>query len=670
MRNEVEYEVMNQGRIIEYIDRGSFVCTLCMQDKGNRLHLLTSSNREVNLSPKRALLVSAASIDTLSPRESLLDRLKQIEALRDRLKKEVEVRELWDLIRDEDESFDYKCLAELCFGDAVTDDHISALVRALFENKLYFRMKDGRFLPNSEERVDEIIRQREEEALKEEKLRLGSTWLKDVFKDRSVEPPPCEKEIIDLLIELALYGDEAPNLKDGRELLLRAGIPDIQQTRSLLIRLGIWEEDENIELLRLDLRTSFNEEQLQESAQLGGVEIGTTECEDLRDFAAMTIDGPLTRDFDDALSIEIVDDMIQLGIHIADVAQVMLPDSILDKEASLRGSSLYLPRRQIPMLPPSLSQDTLSLKEGCDRRAISLISRFDSGGNLLDYRFVPSLIKVHRQLSYDHVNEIYRQDKLLEQMYRLTQLMRQKRLEQGALILSLPEVAVKIDPSSAITLELIDQETPSRIIVAELMIFYNWLTARFCKDNRIPVLYRCQQEPGERISVDEADYVYFVFKQRRKLNPLMINTEPKPHAGLGLDVYTQASSPIRRYLDLVVQRQIRNFLLNRPTLYNKEELEKIRMAVEPVLKDLGRAKRNRTRYWIQKYLLQHIGENFSALILYAMKKSYRILLTDFLLVAEMKREGGMDFSEGDHILVKVKKADPWNALLKLEYARR
>ncbi|MEE9611142.1 MAG: hypothetical protein V3W19_07815, partial [Desulfatiglandales bacterium] len=125
-----------------------------------------------------------------------------------------------------------------------------------------------------------------------------------------------------------------------------------------------------------------------------------------------------------------------------------------------------------------------------------------------------------------------------------------------------------------------------------------------------------------------------------------------------------------RYLDLVVQRQIRSFLLNKSSVYDEEELEGIRMSVEPVLKALERVKRNRIRYWIQKYLLQHTGEKFSALILDTMKSKYRILLTDFLLVAEMRRENGQSFSAGQRITVAVKKSDPWNDLLNLEYVGR
>ena len=658
---------MNQGKTIEYIEQGRIVCTICLQDKGNRLHLLTPSNREINLASKRILLVSGSSIDTLSSREKLLNSLKQTDKLRNRLKSEVRVNELWELINEENDSFDYKYLAHLCFGETATGDHISALVRALFEDKFYFRMREGRFIPNSKERVEQIAKKYEEDALREKTLGAGSTWLRNILQNRATQEPPNKKDIVELLISIALYEKEAPDFMYGKELLSRAGISDIRQAGDLLIRLGIWEEDENLDLLRSGIRIFFNEELINESKNLAGIETEANGREDLRDLPTITIDGPLTRDFDDALSIEIDHHTIQLGIHITDVAGFIPKNSPLDREACLRASSLYLSRRQIPMLPPGLSEDTLSLKQGHDRPAISLVSSFDMSGNLLDYRFTPSLIRVQKQLTYDQVNELYKHEDPLEQMHRLSQSMLQRRIEQGALILSSPEVSISVDSDSSVSLNKIDQDTPSRAIVAEFMIFYNWMAARFCRDNHIPILYRSQGEPVERLLSDDKDYLYFLFKQRRKLSRLIIDAEPKHHAGLGRDVYTNLSSPIRRYMDLVAQRQIRNFLFHDTPVYNKEELDKIRISVEPILKDLVRIKRNRVQYWTKKYFFQNPGEKISALVLDIMKDRYRILLTDFLLVEYLRKQNDLKFNEGERITVKIKQSDPWNDKLVLEY---
>lgn len=627
---------------------------------------MTPLNREVNISPKRALLFSGASMDIAMLREDLLNRLREIEAQRKKLRENVEVKELWELVRDGKERFDYTDLAQLSFGEKVTDDHVSALVRALFDDRLYFKMKEGCFLPNSEEMVEQIVKQREEEARREKRLKEGSAWLRDHLRNKSPQAPSCKEEIIALLIELALYGKDAPNYRHAGDLLLKAGVSDIQQTRQILVNLGIWNEDENLDLHRLDIKTSFNEAASRASDQLAGVKIDEQGREDLRDLKAFTIDGPLTKDFDDALSLEIRSDSILLGIHIADVAGVIPPDHILDKEASQRGSSLYLPSRDIPMIPPNLSQDILSLKQGCDRPALTLLCRFDKACRLLESRFVPSLVRVKRQLTYDQVNELYMKEDALRQAHELSQVLRQERIDQGALILSLPDVSVKIQSDASVSLELLDQETPSRTMVAEFMILYNWLAGKFCRDNGIPILYRCQEKPSEILPMGDAGYPFYVFKQRRKLKPLRIDTEPRPHAGLGLDMYTNVSSPIRRYLDLVSQRQIRGHLLEGSFVYNREQLEEIWAEVQPLLKNIATVKRNRTRYWMQKYLRSHVGKVFPALVLDTLRNRWRILLTDFLMVTEIRRENSQEFHQGQQIMVKVKKSDPWNDLLSLK----
>ncbi len=662
---------MNQGKIVEYIDHGDFIIALCLQDDGSRLHLLTATNREMNLSAKRAIFLSNSFINVQSPREELLRKLKKAEEERNRLKEHVHVQELWELVKDESESYDHAYLAQLCFGEQVTDDHISGLVRALFEDKLYFKMKDDRFVPNSEEKIANALAQVAQEASREEKLREGSEWLRGVLENKPVQEPRGREEITKVLADLALYGEESPTLKFGKELLQRAGVSDIREARRILVSLGIWSEDENLDLLRFEIRVSFSEEQLRESELICAAEAPPGgEREDLRDLRVWTIDGPTTRDFDDALSLGVEEDRIHLGIHIADVASVIEPDSLLDEEASQRGTSLYLPRYQIPMIPVALSQETLSLKQGCDRPAMSLIAVLDRDGNLLESRFVPSLVRVEKQWTYDEVNQSFDEEPLFREMGRLSQLMRQRRLDQGALVLSLPEIAVEVTPQGSIVLQKVEQDTPSRQMVAEFMIFYNWLAARFCKEHQIPAIYRRQEAPAERLSPEEISYIYYVFKQRRKLSPLSIHTEPKPHSSLGVDMYTTVTSPIRRYYDLLVQRQIRNYLCRGTPLYTREDIEKKKLVLDSLLKSMELLTRNSTRYWIQKYLAQHIGEKLPGLVLDVIRNKYRVLLSDVLLIAEVKRENGQNLHEGQEIMVKIRKSDPWQDYLKVDIEKR
>lgn len=659
---------MNQGRIVEYIEAGNIVGAVCLSEDGNKLHLLTPSNREVNLPPKRALLISGSALNTQTTREDLLQHLKGVIEKRNRLSEQVQVRDVWDLVRDENEVFGFKYLAQLCFGEEVTDDQISALVRALFEDKLHFKLKDGAFLPNSETRIDLVLREREEAKQKEKTLQEGSRWLAQVLESRAEGEPSCKKEIVDLLVQLALYREDAPDQKFGKELLSRAGISDLGEVRGLLVRLGVWEEDENLDLLRLKVRTSFSEQEIEEAERISKTPIDGSEREDLRTLHVITIDGALTRDFDDSLSLQVQDGVIHLGIHISDVAAMIPMGGPLDKGSEERGTSLYLAGRQIPMLPPALSEEALSLKQDADRPAVSLLCRVSPEGDLLESRFTASLVRVKSRLNYDQVDGLCSQDERLSQLHRLSVALRRKRIENGAMLLPLPEVYVQIGEDGTLSIKLSSQETPSKVIVSELMIFYNWMAARYCRDHRIPCLYRCQADPSEIICREGADPLYATLKQRSKVSPLEIDAKPRGHSGLGLDVYTNVTSPIRRYFDMFIQRQIRHSLLGAAPPYTTDDLEKMRMSLAPMLRDLERLKRGHLRYWILKYLMGESGKTLPALILGVAKTKYRIVLRDFLLITEMRRQEGQNLREGEEILVRVKKVDPWEDILRLEYA--
>jgi exoribonuclease-2 len=232
----------------------------------------------------------------------------------------------------------------------------------------------------------------------------------------------------------------------------------------------------------------------------------------------------------------------------------------------------------------------------------------------------------------------------------------------------MPELDIKIDENSFVTFNLVSQDTPSRMIVAEMMILFNWLAARFCGDHNIPIFYRGQKDPSEKLALDENGYIYYVFRQRRKLNPLTISMEPAPHSGMGLDAYSQLSSPIRRYFDLVCQRQMMNFLLHGTLYYNREELDRIRMQVQASIKNLNLVRRKRVMYWIQRYLQNRIGTEIPAIVLDVMKGAVRIILTDFLVTVEMKREPGTKLVPGEKIAVKTVKSDPANDILTMEFA--
>jgi exoribonuclease-2 len=622
----------------------------------------------VSISPKRALLISSTTLDISGLREELLNELKIAEKRRTDYMAKVPVQDLWGLTHEENETFTYKYLAQLSFGDNVNDDHISALVRALFADKVYFKMKDDYFIPNSPDKVEQIRKARGAAELREREITEGANFLKQVINDRYPEEPPLKEKIIEILVQLALYGRDAPDLKVGKEMFSRAGIKDIDRARHLLVKLDIWGEHENLDLHRLKTRIDFNEPVLKEADIAIRKEIDSSDREDLTDLSVFTIDGPLTRDFDDALSLQPIDGGHRLGIHITDLSPFIQVDEHLDKEACLRASSIYLPVNQIPMFPSSLSNNALSLVKGFNRLAISLMVDFDKGWNINNYRFIPTIVRVEEQLTYDQVNAAYTGDPVLLALYQLAQALQQERAVNGALLIPLPEIHFEFDDNSDIQIRLIEQETPARMIVSECMILYNWLAARFASETALPILYRSQEPPQERLSTDESNYIYYVFQQRRRLHPLFIDTIPQQHSGLGVDVYTNATSPLRRYMDLLVQRQIHSALLKKGPVYTESRLKELTILIQQTLRDIDLMKRNQIRYWALKYLAGLINHSFNAIVFQKLRYKYLIILTDFLLVADLPTATGPELSPREHIKVVVKRSDPWDDVLVLELA--
>ena len=659
---------MAEGKIIEYIDQRKIVLSVCLKDRVSKLQLLTLSNHEVSVSPKRVLLISSTTLNISRSREELLKELKVIEKRRMDYMTEVSVQDLWELTHEENEIFTYKYLAQLSFGKSVTDDHISALVRALFADRIFFKMKDDYFIPNSPDKVEQIRKAKDAAELREREINEGASFLKEVINNRYPKDPPLKEKILEILVQLALYGKDAPDFKLGKEMFSLAGIKDIDKARHLLVKLNIWHEDENLDLHRLKIRTDFSEPVLKEADIVARKKIDTSGREDLTDLSIFTIDGPYTRDFDDALSLQPIDKGYRLGIHITDVTPFIKVDGYLDREASSRASSIYLPVNQIPMFPSGLSNNALSLVKGFKRLAISLFADFDRDWNLNYYRFIPTIVRIEKQLTYDQVNAVYVDDPILSPLYRLSQALRQKRAANSALLIPLPEIHFGFQNNSGLHVSLIEQDTPARVMVSECMILYNWLAAKFASEKALPILYRSQKPPQEILFDDESKYIYYVFQQRRKLYPLSINTIPQPHSGLGVDVYTNATSPLRRYMDLLVQRQIHSDMLKEKPIYTESRLKELSMLIQQTLKDIDLMKRNRIRYWILKYLAGRISDSFNAIVFQKLKYKYLIILTDFLFVADLPIGSSLELSAGEEINVVVKKSDPRDDILILELA--
>src|SRR6476660_4600173 len=236
--------------------------------------------------------------------------------------------------------------------------------------------------------------------------------------------------------------------------------------------------------------------------------------EDLRNQFIVTIDPDDARDFDDAINVEkLANGGWQLGVHIADVAAYVEPGSALDREARLRGNSVYLPDRVIPMLPERLSNGVCSLKPIVDRLTHSVFLQFDKRGVAKSARFAQSVIRSAHRLTYKEAYAILNsppRDRLGERLHlawELAALLRKGRFEHGALDLDFPEVKVRLDEQGhPIRLERVENDE-SHQLIEEFMLAANEAVALELKKRAIPTVYRVHENPDPEKLAEYREFV-------------------------------------------------------------------------------------------------------------------------------------------------------------------
>ena len=406
---------------------------------------------------------------------------------------------------------------------------------------------------------------------------------------------------------------------------------------------------------------------------------------DFRDVTVFTIDPPDAKDHDDAISLESLDNgNYRLGVHIADVSYYVTENSSIDREAKVRGNSVYLVDRVIPMLPEKLSSDICSLIDSEDRLTLSFIAEMEPDGRVVKWEFCESIIRSTATLSYEEVQEFFdkqgksrispREGKVLNDMLELSMNVRTKRLEKGSLDFDLPEPKVLIDKEGRVIDIYIAARLPSHQIVEEFMLLANRFAATYLETLGAPILYRVHARPDKEKIENFAALLHdigyeFSFRgdvSPKKIQRVMEVVKGKPdepfvqeillrslakaiyqpenigHFGLAFTRYTHFTSPIRRYPDLLVHRVMRmalNGSLNSMTISN----------IAPTLKAIGahctateiaadEAERESVKIKQLEYLSERVGGIFDGVISGLVKPGFFVKLNGNMI------EGFVPFS--------------------------
>jgi exoribonuclease-2 len=607
-------------------------------------------------------------------RDEMVQSLNSIAAQRKNLMETVNFEELWALIEGEEEGFTARECAEFVFTDAITDHHVAAMQRVLLQERLFFHFKDGKFFANSQEKIDQRRLEIEKEREKEVQIEEGSAWLKAIWHRKSHPAPSgLEEKLIEDLKSFCLHGQESPVFPFVKELLKKADIP--QQTQSafrLLVRLGIWHENENLYLHEQSIPVDFPERVtiLADRLAASNVIAGSDKSgrKDLRELPTITIDSAQSRDFDDALSLRTLENGLhEVGVHIADVAEFVAPGDDLDSEAEARVSSIYLPDGRITMIPPSLSEGLFSLHAGEDRLALSFIMHLDDDGVIHHQEICPSVVNVHQQMTYHEVNERCRENQALRILHALAENLRAQRLARGAVILPLPEIQVYVNAAGMIQVSRDEKETPSQIMVSEWMIAANGLAASYLAQHQIPAIFRGQAECKPETDFTQSEHELFrIYRQRRLFARAELETSPQPHCSLGMPEYTTITSPIRRYSDLVVQRQLKHALTTGSALYGEDALRQLIIRLGVTQAKIFLVQRKWTRYWLLKYLEQEDMQTLNALVLTTNGRFAHLLIADYLMETNAPLSEKNQVRRGEMIKVKIDRLNPREDLLRVQ----
>lgn len=396
--------------------------------------------------------------------------------------------------------------------------------------------------------------------------------------------------------------------------------------------------------------------------------------QDLTSIDFVTIDGEDARDYDDAVYGEYIAGNYHLYVAIADVSHYVELNSALDQEAKNRGTSVYFPGKVVPMLPENLSNELCSLVPGKNRLALVCKISFNGTGMVVKSEFFNAMIRSKARLTYTKVAD-YLEDnnrvsfsnnikKSLDLLYKLCGLLQQHRRNRGALELDLTDSSLSFDSNGKISEVKVGKRNIAHILIEECMLSANVCAAELLLKHKYPALYRNHasplpdkileldrflmnfdmQIPGSKEDLKPKQYAELLsalstvpenrFIQTYMLRTLMqayYDPDNIGHFGLAYQHYCHFTSPIRRYPDLVVHRQIKQIINGLPSLYKLNEVEELGQECSLLERRAESASRECVQWLKCHYMQKYIGKEFTGTISSVVKFGFFVELDELLV---------------------------------------
>ncbi len=536
---------------------------------------------------------------------------------------EGQVEEAWELLQDETPSLEE--LAELTFSEFTPESAWGAFL--LLNRTPWYRGTVDEIIVRTPEEVEKIQR---EEAEKKEAEERWSSFIEALKKGE------IQEENRGFLTDLEQYCLQKSKRSRILQDLGRQQSPE--NAHRLLMKLGVWDGRRNPWPERYDMPLTAPVFELEHGPE--------TERRDLSHMEAYAIDDEGNRDPDDALSFHDG----KFWVHIADTSSLIPAGGDADREARGRAANLYLPETTVPMLPHEATERLgLGLQEISP--ALSFCFTLNDSLDVEDCEVFFSNVKVTRT-TYGAVEERMSEEPFAS-MKKVTDRFNAWRMENGALSLQLPEVKTRVHSDGEITITPIE-EYSSRDMVAEAMMMSGFHCARYCRDNSIPIPYVTQPAPEGDLPETSKDNPASMVALRRFMKRSQTTSIGGPHSGMGLPVYTRATSPLRRYSDLLVQQQIRLYQAGLPLLSEEDVLEGT-ASCESVTGRVVLSERCSNLHWKLVYLSENPGWEGEAIVVGKADKQSVLQIPSLALETRVAMKEKLPLNS--RVTVKVESVD-------------
>jgi exoribonuclease-2 len=591
----------------------------------------------------------------------------------------------WLLLLEAGSPFPFEEFCGLVCGDGQAPQ-LAACWLALVGPQLLFRWRQGEVQARPLADLRALRRERRRQALVDQQ---EQRWLQRLQARQPLDPSawtPLEQRRLEQLQQLASGSLAEQQLEPALRNSLKALHLGMEQgidrglVRHLLVDLQLWDPHHLVSLEGTTWSAGFPEALEQEAQRLaalsGQVLPGDDERLDLTQQRCVTIDDDDTRDIDDALALERREGgALRIWIHVADPGRLVAAGSPLDLEARRRGSSLYLARGILPMFPEVLSTGAFSLRAGQRSAAWSTWVDLDGDGAIAGCGIERSWVQPTYRLSYADADDLIDlappQEADLAALEQLLQRRRRWRLQQGALQMDLAEGRIRCRGDGAQL--VITEPGPARALVAEAMILAGAVAAQIAVEHGLAMPFRSQlpaelPPQADLDALPEGPVRFAAIK--RCLSRGLMGTEAAHHFSLGLPAYVPATSPIRRYGDLVVQRQLAAWRCGDPPM-PAEELQPLLEQFDGAVREGIAISREDNRHWQQVWFEQHRGGQWRGEFLRWLRPQDRLgLLRVEELAMDLAAECPPKLEPGDALLVRVQQVDPLRDQLRLVASAR